>query len=223
MNEFNVVRRWARHRWARGLSRRAILSLPLILAAGRVRAAEPGVIGTVSRLAGMPAILRPGGQRVPAVRGMTLHQGDRVTTGTGGRLEITADDGTVIVVGEATTVMLSRFVAPGDSGGGQALLDLIEGILRLQLPHSWNRFEVITATAVASVRSTDWIVDAGKPGTTAVFVAQGRVQVENSARTAAVLLDPGFGTDVPAGGLPTTPKRWGQARVDGVMARTHLP
>jgi hypothetical protein len=218
MNEFNDIRRWVH-----GLSRRVVLFLPLILAAGRARAAEPRSVGTVSRLVGTPVILRPGGQRIPAVRGMMLHEGDRVATGPGGRLEITADDGTVILVGEETTVMLTRFVAPGNSGSGQALLDLVEGILRLQLPRSWNRFEVITATAVASVRSTDWIVDAGKPGTTAVFVAQGRVEVENSARTAAVLLDPGFGTDVPAGGLPTTPKRWGQARVDGVMARTRIP
>lgn len=218
MNEFNTMRRWVC-----GLNRRAVLSLPLILAAGRGRAAEPGAIGAVSRLVGTPTILRPGGQRVPAARGMMLHQGDRVITGPGGRLEITADDGTVIIVGEATTVMLTRFVAASEAGTGEALLDLIEGILRLQLPHSWNRFQVITATAVASVRSTDWIIDAGKRGTTAVFVAQGRVEVENSAHTGAVLLDPGFGTDVPAGGLPTTPKRWGQARVDGVMARTHVP
>src|SRR5690348_844789 len=125
MNEFNTMRRWLQ-----GVSRRAVLFLPLILAAGGARAADPGAIGTVSRLVGRPAILRPGGQRIPAFRGMTLHQGDRVITGTGGRLEITADDGTVIIVGEATTVMLSRFVAPSDSGGGQALLDLIEGILR---------------------------------------------------------------------------------------------
>jgi hypothetical protein len=218
MNEFNDI-----CRWAHGLSRRVVLFLPVVLAAGRARAAEPRSVGTISRLVGSPMILRPGGRRIPAARGMMLHEGDRVATGSGGRLEITADDGTVIVVGEETTVMLTRFVAPSDSGTGQGLLDLLEGILRLQLPRSWNRFEVITATAVASVRSTDWIVDAGKPGNTAVFVVQGRVEVENSARTSAVLLDPGFGTDVPAGGLSTMPKRWGQARVDAVMARTRIP
>ena len=119
--------------------------------------------------------------------------------------------------------MLTRIVTPGDAGPGQGLLDLVGGILRLNLPGSWNRFEVITATAVASVRGTDWLIDAQGAQNTAVFVAEGRVEVENIARTGAVLLYPGFGTDVKAGALPTTPKRWAKKRVDAALARTAIP
>jgi len=221
MNKFKELSRRAHDRWARGLSRRVFLSLPVILAATRARAAGPIEVGTVSRLVGTPSIMR-GGRNLPAVRGMMLREGDKVITGSGGRLEITSTEGTVIVVGEVTTVVLTRFVAPSDAGPGTGLLDLIEGILRLQLPHSWNRFEVTTATAVASVRSTEWMIE-GSAARSSVFVAKGRVEVENRARTAAVLLDPGFGTDVPAGGLPGTPKRWGQARIDEDLARTRIP
>jgi hypothetical protein len=217
MSDFDEI-----NRRVRGLSRRLLLLLPALLAAARARAAESGAVGRVSRLVGTPVVVTAAGAQVAAARGMALHEGDRIVTGAGGRLEITTGDGSTIVVGEQTTVRLSRLIAPGDAGPGQGLLDLIEGILRLQLPHSWNRFQVTTVTAVASVRSTDWLIDA-KPANTAVFVAKGRVEVENSAHTAAVLLDPGFGTDVPAGGLPTTPKRWGQARIDAALARTSLP
>jgi len=81
---------------------------------------------------------------------------------------------------------------------------------------------VTTGTAIASVRSTDWVIEA-KPDDTAVFVVDGRVQVVNRGQTGGVLLYPGFGTDVRPDSPPTTPKRWGQARVDSALARTRLP
>ena len=177
MNEFNDMSLPAQRRWGRRFSRRMLLSLPIILAAASVSAAEPHAVGTVSRLAGAPTILR-GGQQQPAERGMALREGDRVVTGTGGRLEIAAADGSTIIVGEQTTVVLTRLVLPGDAGPGQGLLDLVEGILRFSLPGSWNRFEVITATAVASVRGTEWLIDAKGSENTAVFVAKGSVEVE---------------------------------------------
>jgi hypothetical protein len=221
MNEFNAMRRPAQGRRGSRLSRRVLLSLPFLLAAAAAGAAEPRTVGMVSRLAGPPSILR-GGQQLAAQRGMVLREGDRVVTGAGGRLEITAADGSTITVGEQTTVVLTRFVAPGDAGPGQGFLDLVEGILRLNLPGSWNRFEVITATAVASVRGTDWLIDAQGAENTAVFVAKGSVAVENIARTGAVILYPGFGTDVKAGGLPTTPKLWAKKRVDAALGRTAI-
>ena len=221
MNEFNAMSRPAQGRWGSRLSRRVLLSLPFLLAAAAAGAAEPRTVGTVSRLAGAPSILR-GGQQLAAAHGMALREGDRVMTGAGGRLEITAADGSTITVGEQTTVVLTRFVAPGDAGPGQGFLDLVEGILRLNLPGSWNRFEVITATAVASVRGTDWLIDAQGAENTAVFVAKGSVAVQNIARTGAVILYPGFGTDVKAGALPTTPKLWAKKRVDAALARTAI-
>ncbi len=183
---------------------------------------QPAVVGTVSRLAGTPSIVEASGHAVVLVRGVMLHEGDRVATGPGGRLEIVATDGTTIAVGEQTTLVLTRFVAPSQARPGHGLLDLIEGILRIGLPGSWNRFEVTTGTAIASVRSTDWLVETAADNT-AVFVFKGRVEVVNHARTGAVLLDPGFGTDVRAGAFPTNPKRWGPSRVEADLARIRIP
>src|SRR6476620_5630177 len=125
MNDSNDMSRPAQRRRGHWLSRRVLLSLPFILAAASARAAEPHTVGTVSRLVGTPSILR-GGQQLAAERGMVLREGDRVVTGAGGRLEITAADGSTITVGDQTTVVLTRFVAPGDAGPGQGLLDLVE-------------------------------------------------------------------------------------------------
>jgi hypothetical protein len=81
---------------------------------------------------------------------------------------------------------------------------------------------VTTRTAVASVRSTQWIVDAGADST-GVFAIEGRVTVVDRQMRGGVILDPGYGTDVRAGEPPSQPKRWGQKRVDDVTARTSLP
>jgi len=204
------------------ISRRAVLGLISLVASLSLCQADSALVGTISRLVGSPSVRSPDGRQSAAAQGMALHAGDRITTGPGGRLEITSPDGTLIAIGEDTTVVLREFAASKDGATGRGLLDLIEGILRLQLPVPWNRFQVITGTAVASVRSTDWIVDATNENT-AVFVVAGRVEVANRAMTGAVLLDPRFGTDVRAGALPTMPKRWGQARIDAALARTRLP
>ena len=161
---------------------------------------------------------------VSAETGAPVAAGDRVVTAAGGRVEIGCSDGSTIVVGEQSDVSLAIFDRAGGERRRTGLLDLLAGILRLHIPpdDSGGRIDVLTATAVASARSTHWIVDA-KPGTTGVFVAEGSVAVSARDGRGAVLLQPGFGTDVPAGGVPTPPKRWGQQRVDSAMARTALP
>ena len=43
------------------------------------------------------------------------------------------------------------------------------------------------------------------------------------ASAAPVLVDPGFGVDVTPDGGAATVKKWGQGRVDDVIARTQVP
>jgi hypothetical protein len=97
------------------------------------------------------------------------------------------------------------------------------GIVRTGLSDVWkDGFEVRTRAAVASVRSTDWITEAGKDRSS-VFVVSGKVSVTGVAGGARVILEPGQGTDIENGGAPSTPKKWGASRVEQVMARTRVP
>ncbi|MGD9744257.1 MAG: FecR domain-containing protein [Dongiaceae bacterium] len=214
----------------RVLLQRTAWAISLGLAAGLLgRFGIPGAqaqsptVGTVSRFVGVVLVVSDGASR-PVQNGMALHIGNRIVTGETGRLEIHLADGSVLVVGPATEIALDRFVAPSAANAGDALIEVIAGILRIALDSasSWTRFEVTTRTAVASVRSTEWVVDA-KPDTTGVFVIEGRVTVVERGLKGGVILDPGFGTDVKAGEPPTPPKRWGQKRVDDAMARTTFP
>ncbi len=80
-----------------------------------------------------------------------------------------------------------------------------------------NPFKVLTPQAIAAVRGTKWAVDVAD-AKTSVFVADGRVGVSRRTRGRAVVLGPGEGVDVEAT-APLTVKRWGQPRVDALMAR----
>lgn len=200
-----------------GMSRRAALAAPLLLL-GRHAAAQDAAVFTVSRVVGAVSVQEAGGAPMAAVPGLAMREGARIATAAGSRIEIAAADGTTLTIGDRTTLVLTAVMLPQRGRRGRGLIDLIEGILRIHLPGSWNRFEVTTSTAVASVRSTTLLVEAGADNT-AVFVSDGRVQVATARRTRGVLLNPGFGTDVRAGAAPLAPRRWGQARIDAAMAR----
>lgn len=198
----------------------AVLALTVTMPAAPAQDGAP--IGELGRALGEVSVVR-GAQRQPAQSGTVLYQGDAVVTGPGSRAEIRCGDGSTITLGADTTLSLAEF-APSQAGTGRGFLDLVQGILRIALSSGrpWQSFEVRSATAVASVRSTEWIVDATRV-TTGVFVIGGSVAVTNRDGAGEVLLTAGQGTDVPAAGVPSAAKTWGQKRVDDVLARTQLP
>lgn len=220
LDTFGAGRRDMSRRFRRAAA--AAAALALLLVAGAARAQETPVLGDVGRVVGEVTVLR-GTDRLPAAPGTVLHEGDGIATGPEARVEILCADGSSITVGPDSTVSVAAY-APAEGGAARALLDLVQGILRVTLSGRtpWQSYEVRSATAVASVRSTDWIVDATR-AKTGVFVVDGEVAVTSRAGAGEVLLAPGQGTDVPVGGLPSAPKAWGQARIDGVLARTSLP
>jgi hypothetical protein len=80
-----------------------------------------------------------------------------------------------------------------------------------------KNFQILTPHAIAAVRGTRWAVDV-EHGNTATLVLSGSVAV-TSPRARGVLLNPGEGADVTAGTRDIVVKRWGQKRVDALLAR----
>ncbi|TKW77347.1 MAG: hypothetical protein DI543_16185 [Bradyrhizobium icense] len=82
-----------------------------------------------------------------------------------------------------------------------------------------GRFQVITPQAIAAVRGTKWAVDA-QDTRTSVLVLIGQVTVRRPGGAGGeVTLGPGEGVDVEPGSGALEVKRWGQPRVDALLAR----
>jgi hypothetical protein len=197
-------------------ARRLLLALVVIVTAAAVRA-EP--IGTVARQEGAVVALRHG-QPLALTIGSELLVGDEIRTGAVSKLLLTTTAGLEVMIGPDSSLVLAGFDHDPAGQRLDALFALVRGIVRLvgeALPGT-RAVRVETDAAVASVRSTDWLVEQGPDGT-AVFVLAGRVVVAGRIGD-EVVLGPGDGTDVAPGAPPSEPRQWGAARIAGVLART---
>lgn len=199
------------HRRLAGLT----LAVGILLATGLPAAAQTVRTCAVSRLVGESVVIREGIYSRLETK-LRLRPSDRISTGAGAKLEITCSDGIIVVVGESSMLDLGRLA---DQGTADAALELLEGIVRFVLPERRppGQFEVTTPTAIASVRSTDWLAQSTARGT-AVFVVRGRVAVQGRAGGAPTELAPGEGVDVAPGAVAPPAVRWGQARIDRALA-----
>jgi ferric-dicitrate binding protein FerR (iron transport regulator) len=123
-------------------------------------------------------------------------------------------DGLIIVAEDG-----ARFALQGHDGSATSV-DLQSKALLLDAPRQRGkgRFRVNTPQAIAAVRGTKWAVDV-QEARTSVLVLQGRVAVRRPRGGNQVVLGPGEGVDVDPGTEPLVVKRWGQPRVDALLAR----
>lgn len=202
----------------RSCSRRRALALGVgclpLLAAHKVMASEAGI---VSALRGRSEAVRDGETRLLHV-GATVNARDSLRTHEGARLRLTLADGSTLALGEGSQVVLTEIMASGGRGG--MVFDLLAGIVRAVLGASApDVFAVRGRAAVAAARSTDFIVET-TASSTAVFVNEGMVAVDEVYGGATAVLAAGQGIDV-LRGRPFGPAReWGRARVEDVLERT---
>lgn len=193
------------------------------LAGAVIALAQPAIAAertcAVAEVAG-EATLTHGGDQKPVQAGAALAAKDQVQTGHTGRVEVACSDQTHVTVGPDTDISLGSLV--GEQGDHSSVgMSLHRGIARFLAPvRTWGTFNVFGPVAVASVRSTEWIVDTPKRGTN-VFVLKGVVEVQGK-RGNAVRLPPTYGVDVAADGTMAPPKKWGAKRVADVMKRLGL-
>ena len=195
------------------LSLRALSFMFVTMVALPAMAAEAG---HVLRLVGAVEIERASGTTSLTV-GAPIATGDRIMTGEDARVEIELEGGARLILGPE-----SRLVVPEQAARAISVVDLLLGIVRATLPEGGtvSGFMVRGRTAVASVRSTEWIVETDDDNT-AVLAIDADVQVIGTG--GSVILTPGQGTDVAAGSAPTEPKEWGMERRSDVLARTAFP
>jgi hypothetical protein len=152
--------------------------------------------------------------------GTSIGPRDLLQTGSFGRVEIVCSDGARVTLGPDTQIGLGSLV--GEQADDASIgMSLHRGIARFLAPvRTWGSFDVFGPVAVASVRSTEWIMET-PDGTTNVFVRDGEVEVR-SIRGQAVVLPPTYGINVAADGTMAQPRQWGAQRVADVLSRLGL-
>jgi hypothetical protein len=194
------------------------------LASGALLASNPAFAELrncqIARVAG-EASLSHDGKRAPAEAGMALGPKDQIRTGGDGRVEILCSDQTTVTIGAETEINLGSLV--GEQGDDETIaMSLHRGIARFLAPvRTWGTFNVFGPVAVASVRSTEWVMETPKRGTN-VLVLKGRVEVR-SKRGDGYVIGTGYGIDVARDGTVGEPKQWGAERVARTLARVTFP
>ena len=173
----------------------------------------------VAEVAG-EASLTHAGARSDVKVGAELGARNVLATGHSGRVEVACSDGTHVTVGPDTEISLGSLV--GEQAEDASIgMSLHRGIARFLAPvRTWGTFNVFGPVAVASVRSTEWIMETPKGGTN-VFVRDGVVEVQSKRGTTA-RLSPTYGVDVAPDGTMAEPKKWGAKRVADVLTRLGL-
>ena len=179
----------------------------LAVAPGLAGAADPRFC-TVEAVDGPEALGWHAGEWAPLRAGQAVAFEAKISTNDATRVKIACDDGIVVTVGTGTEVNLESLVGP--TAG--IVLQLIEGIVGLLAPGGGESFDVRTPLAIASVRSTEWLVEHSATDGSAVFVRAGRVGVA-PRRGDRVTLDPGEGITIPPEGPAGEVKTWGEARI----------
>ena len=195
---------------------RLFLLVVAALSAPAADAAEP--IARVVERDGVAFVLRSVAAPQPLPVGADLYLDDEVRTGADGRVVVESDAGLKLVIGAASEVRVRRWLVEQQQSRIDIALGMVTGILRLlgEPTDKSRSVEVQTRAAVASVRSTEWVVDATAAGT-AVLSIEGPVVVRSPS--GGVTLRTGDGTDVTLTTAPTAPAQWEQPRVERTLAR----
>jgi hypothetical protein len=152
-----------------------------------------------------------GGEWGELAIGSSVPEEAKIATGHEGRVNLACDDGIIVSVGPGSEVNLEQLA--GQSGPGRsAIVQLAAGIIGIIAPYrNWKRFEVRTPLAIASVRSTEWLVEHRADSGTAVFARKGVVDVASGSEVHR--LASGDGITITDTGEPPRVKQWSLERI----------
>jgi hypothetical protein len=197
-----------------------------VLATGPSAAAQQREsIGTVTALEGKATVRHYGGQTPQPLRVQSpVHGQDAIQTEAASKLQVTFNDGTVVYLGEKSTLEITRFVYSPQQTQRSLLtvsLGVFRAIVKKLLPSA--TFEVTTPTAIAAIRGTEFMGEV-RPDATSFVVLEGTVTLYN-VRTVfrgIVTLTEGMGSTVRDDQPPSPPTKWGEARIEALRRATTI-
>ena len=203
-----------------------VLGLLCVLLYAAAHAQQTKSIGHVTAVVGKVTVLRQGKfTPEPLTIQKPVFQEDIIETDRSSKVRITLTDATVISLAEQSRLELKQFShdARQQTRSGRLAVSwgIFRAILNEMIPSS--SVEVITPTTVAAIRGTDLLGEV-TADSTAIVVLEGTVEVANIRPTfpGRATLTPGMGTTVRRNEPPSTPTRWSESRIEGLLRATAL-
>jgi hypothetical protein len=126
-------------------------------------------IGEVVAVGGSPRASGPGGKRV-LEPGVSIFEDDRITTGSGGNAQLLFVDGTKLVVGPSSTLVISRFLLRSPNRAKTFSIDALRGTFRFISGRSAkSAYDIKTSNASIGIRGTAFDFASRGQTTLAVF------------------------------------------------------
>ena len=196
-----------------GIAHPALATLLVVAAIGGLAAAQAQEVGTVAALEGSAQIGR-GGTFAPAAVGTAVHQGDELRTGRPGRLRVVFQDDSVLTVTDDSRVVVTQEVVNPEAGKAKSVMELLQGKVSALVSEYYHRpgssYEIKTATAVAGVRGTEFVMRYNpREDLTEVVGLSGEVQVYSLSNLTGpgTLITANQITEIVRGKRPTVPRR----------------
>ena len=127
----------------------------------------------------------------------------------------------IIACGDAVTIerepTVGLQITKSPSQVAPRVIEVEGGAILIQVSPGRSPAQVRTRHAIATVRGTTYIVDAGAQQTS-VFVVEGAVEVRRANDASTFTLNAGEGTDVSLD-EPISVQRWGIARAQALLSR----
>ena len=189
----------------------AILCISMLLSASQAFAAA--FVGQAVKVRGEVRLAREGSGETSVAVGTALQLGDVIKTGAGARLRLRFIDGSILALGENTTMSVDLFAVDAVNKSRTVVLSVLDGIVNAAAAKSGEAkfdYQIKTANGYSAVRGTKWILSFRQALMT-LYVLNGIVEMGGNGDQPPVMVHEGEWGSVDASGAisppqPTTPE-----------------
>ena len=205
-----MIRRYSSFCAAWRFAAAAALCVSILVLASHAFAAA--FVAQVVKVRGDIRIAREGSGEMSASIGTALQLGDVIKTGAGARVRLRFVDGSILALGEMTTLSIDIFAVDAGNKSRTVVLSVLEGIVNAAAAKSGEAqfdYQIKTANGYSAVRGTKWILSFQQALMT-LYVLNGVVEMGGNGDQPPVMVNAGEWGSVGADGTvsppqPTTP------------------
>lgn len=191
--------------------------------------AEEKDVGVVVAVEGK-VMIYPGAteEGEPAERGQKVYLYDEVATSEESKIKIFFHDDSLLSLGPSTTMSIDEFLYSSREDIRSSTFTVLEGKLKVLVGRVFSgkgsKYQVKTATAVAGIRGTYFLVNCPHAELTEVFVLEGSVVVKNimDMLKKEVVVGAGLTTTIGQAQIPLIPFRIPEAKLNKILKETEI-